>query len=316
MIKLGIVGTGHIFKKQIEALDTLGDKYQLIAVCDSNTDRLQSCGVEGVKRYTRYQDMFFDNNVDAVLISTPPSTHYEISKAAIFAGKKVLLEKPAVLQLGQLEELYALAEEQNAFLQIAFHASFAKDLHWYLAHRSEFEYAPIRRIICEFYDPYMANGSIRPESIALKGCHIDSGVNALSVCEKLVSLDKFNLADYHAMSDDPSNGITYQAEHLFKSDSCEIIIKTAWNKGLNLKRTTIQFETIDARIELNHSQQKVILISGDMEKTLYFFDEAERLFTHYCGVFNDFYRAVSTRSANKNQAYEIHRLLLSCVEDA
>ena len=307
MIKLGVIGIGHIFQKQIEVLNHFTDKYQLIAICDSNQDRLESCGLHNIPKYTNYKDMISNKNIDSILISTPPSTHYQIAKDALISHKNVLLEKPAVLEIEQLTELYNIAEEYNSLLHIAFHASFAKDLQWFLSNQSTLFPHQIKKITCSFYDPYMTDGVIQKERIPLGGCYIDSGVNALSVCQKLVSLKDFHLAERIERRD--INNVTYEAKYLFGSGECDIIINTAWNKGLNLKKTVIKFKDMSDIVELNHSQQEVILITNNERKTLFSFKDTERLFTHYCGVFNDFFNAVETGTVNKF-AYDIHRLLL------
>ncbi len=57
-----------------------------------------------------------DPNCQAVVISTPACTHFEIAKAALSSGKHVLVEKPLAESSGECEELIAIAQEHNVKL--------------------------------------------------------------------------------------------------------------------------------------------------------------------------------------------------------
>lgn len=59
--------------------------------------------------------------VDFVCIATPDDRHYEPAKAALLAGKHVLIEKPSVLSLKQLDELQRLAEQQGVLAKVVYH---------------------------------------------------------------------------------------------------------------------------------------------------------------------------------------------------
>jgi hypothetical protein len=63
---------------------------------------------------TDYQTALADDSLDAVLVLTPPSTHTEMSVAALRAGKHVCCEKPMCLSMEDAETMVAVAEEQSA----------------------------------------------------------------------------------------------------------------------------------------------------------------------------------------------------------
>lgn len=64
------------------------------------------------------QDAFDDPEVDAVVIATPTVTHYELVKAALAAGKHVLVEKPITARSAEGDELVALAKENGCVLMV------------------------------------------------------------------------------------------------------------------------------------------------------------------------------------------------------
>lgn len=50
-----------------------------------------------------------------VYIGTPPPNHYATAKGALMAGKHLLIEKPVVFDVAELDELTALAKEKKLF---------------------------------------------------------------------------------------------------------------------------------------------------------------------------------------------------------
>ncbi|HEX6961177.1 MAG TPA: Gfo/Idh/MocA family oxidoreductase [Lacipirellula sp.] len=61
------------------------------------------------------------SDVNLVCIATPDDRHFFAAKAALKAGKHVLIEKPSVLQLAELDELQQLAHEQNVLAKVVYH---------------------------------------------------------------------------------------------------------------------------------------------------------------------------------------------------
>lgn len=322
MIKLGVIGLGSIFPMQLKALDILAEKYQLAAVCDNSFEKREKFertirpALSGVspRIYETAAQLYEDPNVDAVLIATPPATHYPLTLAALQSRKIVLLEKPAVLRYDDLVSLYAEADYRNVQLHIAFHAAFAKDLEWFLKHSHEVVSSPPATIECRFYDPYMLNHEILPEKRALGGCYIDSGVNALSVCARLTDLRGFSLRDKTETAEDNAFGVVYEACHTFVSGNQRITLMTGWNQGINHKSTVLRFRDTDMVLLLNHSDQQVILRHGNRESVIFHDAGQERLVAHYCGVFQDFADSCQAGRDNREMAKGIHKLLLSAQE--
>lgn len=60
-------------------------------------------------------------HVDALCVATPDDRHFEAAKLAIEAGKHVLIEKPCVLRLQQLDELTALARQVGVLAKVVYH---------------------------------------------------------------------------------------------------------------------------------------------------------------------------------------------------
>ena len=116
MLKLGVIGTGAISHHFIEAAHTSG-KYQLVAVYSRKLETAATFA-------SRYQDIqLFDqledlvkSSFDVVYIASPNSLHFAQAKAALSAGKHVILEKPAVTQPQEWLDLRHTAEKNHCFI--------------------------------------------------------------------------------------------------------------------------------------------------------------------------------------------------------
>lgn len=60
-------------------------------------------------------------HVDAVCVATPDDRHFEAAKLALEAGKHVLIEKPSVLRLQELDELTALSRQKGLLAKVVYH---------------------------------------------------------------------------------------------------------------------------------------------------------------------------------------------------
>lgn len=62
--------------------------------------------------------VFDDDKVDAVIVATPPSSHFELTKQALQSGKHVLVEKPMAMCAAEVQQLGVLAKEQGLVLMV------------------------------------------------------------------------------------------------------------------------------------------------------------------------------------------------------
>lgn len=116
MLKIGVVGTGHMGKYHINNLSTISG-IDFTAICDKDEAAVKQLSEQyGVRGFTDYNK--FLSHVDAVIIALPTFLHYKFASAALEAGKHILLEKPMTKTVYFAEKLVKMAAEKNLFLQV------------------------------------------------------------------------------------------------------------------------------------------------------------------------------------------------------
>lgn len=92
---IGLIGYGYWGPNLARAIGEV-DGGALRSIADSSTAALERAGRRhpSVRLLTDWRDLVSDPNVDAVVVATPVSTHFDIAMAALKAGKHVLVEKP------------------------------------------------------------------------------------------------------------------------------------------------------------------------------------------------------------------------------
>jgi predicted dehydrogenase len=117
VLRIGLIGAGYWGPNYARVVTELPDA-DLAAVCDASRDALEFVATRapGAWRTTDAAELFASSDVDAIIVATPTSTHYELALAALEAGKDVLCEKPLAATVSECDELVAAAAEGDRIL--------------------------------------------------------------------------------------------------------------------------------------------------------------------------------------------------------
>jgi predicted dehydrogenase len=124
-----IIGCGLIGKKRLAGLPA-GSR--LAVACDTNTSRAEELVklANTGRAVTDFKQAVADSQVDAVVVATINSMLAEVAAAAIRAGKHVIVEKPAGVSVGQVDDLISLEEKHGVRVRVGFnhryHPAFRK----------------------------------------------------------------------------------------------------------------------------------------------------------------------------------------------
>jgi predicted dehydrogenase len=118
-VRVGVIGCGYWGPNLVRNF-ARNPGSQVHAVCDVRYERATKVGGEyRIPTVTdRPDELLKAPDLDLIVIATPSFTHYELAKAAIAAGKHVLVMKPLATRTDQAEELGALAERAGVQLAV------------------------------------------------------------------------------------------------------------------------------------------------------------------------------------------------------
>ena len=134
-IKIGIVGCGSVmgagkhqpYMTQIQKLQ-MKNLVEVTMTCDIKEEKRDFVKNKyGFQNFTtRYEDVVNSDNVELVLVLTSMNEHAQITKAALNAGKHVLVENPMGVTLEEAQELVELAKNSPGYLVPAPHVILSK----------------------------------------------------------------------------------------------------------------------------------------------------------------------------------------------
>jgi len=110
--RVGVVGLGYWGPNLARNFDALAE---LAWICDTDEGRLSSFAARypQAQATAGFDELLADDTLDAVVISTPVPTHYELARLALETGRHVLVEKPPAMRGDEMGELVRLAEEHD-----------------------------------------------------------------------------------------------------------------------------------------------------------------------------------------------------------
>jgi predicted dehydrogenase len=99
------------------------------------------------------------HGVDVVCIATPDDRHFEPARTALSAGKHVLIEKPAVLRLQELDELERLARQNGVLAKVVYHKLADPDHKKLRTHVADGVLRHVNNGYCSLLEPKQISGS-------------------------------------------------------------------------------------------------------------------------------------------------------------
>lgn len=114
---VGIVGFGRIGAEHAAWLRQT-ETCEAVAVFDPTPARRAMAEERGLRSTETIDELLSDARVDAVLIATPTSMHFDHARAALAAGKHMMVEKPVTLDARQALELGLQAKEVGKVVSV------------------------------------------------------------------------------------------------------------------------------------------------------------------------------------------------------
>lgn len=120
-VKIGFVGTGNIANSHMRSLAEIPEA-EMVAFCDVVEEKALTAATtyEG-KAYTKYEDMYDNEALDAVYICVPPFAHQMQELAAIERGLPIFVEKPVATRMELARTIESAIQDKNLISAVGYH---------------------------------------------------------------------------------------------------------------------------------------------------------------------------------------------------
>lgn len=291
MVNVAVVGCGRWGQNYVRNFSEMSGT-RLLICCDADVQRLKL--MKG--RYPRVHttrslsEVVNDQRIDAVVISTPPSTHFAIARKCLEAGKHVLVEKPFTLSSQEAQVLNSTGERLNRVVMVGhildYHPALIKlkeyissgelgQIYYLYANRTNL--GLVREDVSVMWDlaphdiaTFMFLLDSRPTHVAMKGqAFINQGIEDVS----FLTLRFANgvIANIHVSWLDPCKvrkTTIIGEKKMIVFDDAETSEKIKiYNKGVNRRETANQFESF-AEFQYTFSYGDVYIPKIEMTEPL------------------------------------------------
>lgn len=181
-LKWAVLGTGVIANEMAQALQKMGKN--LYAVANRTHEKAIAFAnkYDVQKVYDKIDDMFEDEEVDIIYITSPHNTHYAFMEKALQQGKHLLVEKSITLNSRELDNMIALANQKQLVMAEAmtiWHMPIYKKL-WDIVKSNQFGKVQMITVNFGSFKEYDMNNRFFNMNLA-GGAMLDIGVYALSI---------------------------------------------------------------------------------------------------------------------------------------
>ena len=117
MIKVGVIGAGHLGKIHLSILNN--SYFELVGFHDTDVSNTEKLSQE--KGYTFFKNLdSLINKIDAAVIVSPTTTHFGIAEKCISKGKHIFVEKPLTTDSKEARIIEKLATKKGIIGQVGF----------------------------------------------------------------------------------------------------------------------------------------------------------------------------------------------------
>jgi predicted dehydrogenase len=110
-IRVGVIGTGFGASLHLSALRENPD-FETVAICSRRPERARAAAIDHKipHHLSDYRELVRDQEVDAVIVASPPHLHHAMVIAALESEKHVLCEKPMARNLAEARDMLRIVE--------------------------------------------------------------------------------------------------------------------------------------------------------------------------------------------------------------
>lgn len=256
-----VLGTGVIANQMAQALQKMGKNLYTVAnrTHSKALSFAEKYGVEKV--YDSIDEVFTDENVDIIYITTPHNTHIQYIRKALENKKHVFCEKAITLNSSELAEAVKLAEENGVIIAEAmtiWHMPLYKKL-WQIAHSGKLGKLQLIQLNFGSFKDYDMSNRFFNINLA-GGALLDIGVYSLSLARSFMSSQPTDIKSQVKFAE---SGVDEQASIIMINDESEMATITLSLHSKLPKRAVISFEKGYIEIMEYPRADKAIIVDAE-----------------------------------------------------
>lgn len=225
---VAVIGCGRIAQNaHLPALTEL-DSVRIKYACDIDVKKAETVKEKFPKIESvigDYNIAISDSEVDAVFVLTPNYSHYEITMAALEAGKHVFCEKPITVDYKLSCEMAEKAAQKGLILNIGVCNRFNKSIEMLREMNEKGEFGNIYHVYCSFRSfrsiPGLG-GAFTTKSMSGGGVLIDWGVHFLDLILYILGDVKINTLTCDAYNEMAKDMQTYKYKNMWAEDTSDM----------------------------------------------------------------------------------------------
>lgn len=268
-MKVLLVGLGNITAKYKSGIL---NNFTLVGVVDINPNAV---GVKIYKDYpffTNLEEAILETKPDALIISTPPKTHYSIIRTALENNISVFVEKLVALNKRELNEVIRLSKLTERFVKVMYHWQYGSEII-----NLDFKCLNIEGLEITINEIYSGDFiEISTENRSLGNVLIDGLPNALSIVAKIFDIK--DVIFFEMINQYNKEKIIVDSELNFMYFDIPIKINLNWRSRLEHKESIIHLD--HGVIKINHLNETVT-----RNNEIISYKTEDRLITHYNNLF-------------------------------
>ncbi|GAA3399824.1 Gfo/Idh/MocA family protein [Paenibacillus hodogayensis] len=181
-LRFGIIGTGGISHWHASQLLELADEAELAALADPSADSrerfINKFGLDGIAVHDDHRTMLDTDRLDAVVVCSPHTLHFQHVTDSLQAGCHVLVEKPMTCSSAEAERLLDTASETGKLLQVSYQRHCQPDFQYIRQAIQDGVIGPLTSVTAALYQDWkqLTEGTwrVQPE-LSGGGMLMDSG---------------------------------------------------------------------------------------------------------------------------------------------
>jgi len=309
-IKWGIIGLGKIAHKFATDIATVPN-CELYAVASRTQQKADDFAQKhnAKNAYDTYEKLVSDINVDAVYIATPHSLHFDNTLLCLQHKKAVLCEKPFAMNAEQVNQMIAVAKENNVLLMEALWTRFLPHFQYVLDIVESKKYGELKNLKADFgfYTPYNTESRVFQKRVG-GGSLLDIGIYPIFAA--LTSLGKPHNIKSEATFFE--NGADSSCSMMFNYDNAKAELQSTF---LEETKTEAIYTFENAIVKINtrfHEPSSVTVIENGKEETIDF-NYKTIGYSYEIDHFNELLRKEKTESPL--MTFELSKTLIEILDE-